>query len=134
MRGIRAGALYNLPDGILGCVVDADIDTSDILADKSKHYENQPSDKKDGGNNGAPAHLNGRIYQLADNHIEAVTKTQESAGCSAYRGNPERLDGKGSKAVELQGQQRCERIAGLARHALMVSNRHVGDAHGGPEN
>lgn len=70
-------------DCILRGIVDADVNTANIFTDEPQHHQNEASHKKDGGDNGTPAHLNGRVNQLSDDHIKAVAKTKKGGGCSA---------------------------------------------------
>ena len=124
----------NFTNGVLGGIVDADIDTPDVLANQPQHNENKTAHKKDGGNNRAPAHFDSGIDQFSDYHIEAVTEAKECKGCSAQGGDSKRLDGKSGKAVEPEAYQLFKGIAGLADHAVVVCDRDIVNVFGGTKN
>ena len=102
-------------DGILWSVVQADVDASDILSDKTEHYENQTSDKKDGGDNRAPAHFDGRIYKLTDHDIDPVAEAKEGGDCSAYSCDARRGFTENAVKPSNHTREACRRYSRIRR-------------------
>lgn len=73
----------DFPNGVLGGIVDADVNAADIFPNQPQHDQDETAHKKDRGDNRTPPHLNGRVNQLSDDYIETIAEAKEGGGCSA---------------------------------------------------
>ena len=113
------------PDDELGSLVLADVDTSNVLSEHSRHHHLDAADKQDDRHQRTVAKGDMRIQQFPHDNEKHRQKAQPRTAEAAPRRQAKRLDGERRETVHPQPDQFGERVAGATFFPNTMLDGHV---------
>lgn len=117
----------------MGALINADVDSAYVFADKAQQQHDHAADKKHTGQKAGIAHGNFRTHQFLVNHETACNDADDGADktdeCCYAKG----LYAKGCETVNPKTNEACDGVAGGAFQTAAVLHLNIAQILGGAE-
>ncbi len=118
---------------VLRRLVDADVDTAHVFADKPEQEHDHAAHEQQCGEHAGVTYGNFGIEEFLVNDVEACDEADEGADNADKGSGTQRLDGKCGETVDPEPEKACERVTGGAFDAATVPDGDVAQVLGRAE-